>query len=79
MAGTRKWVVTTSDDRPLADIAKDLTDAGFNVGQTLAEIGIITGSSDESVVGRARTVKGVTDIAPETTIDIGPPDSPETW
>jgi hypothetical protein len=79
MSGTRKWVVTTTADRPLADIAKDLTDAGFHVGETLAEIGIITGSSDETAVGKARGVQGVTDIAPETAIDIGPPDSDETW
>ena len=79
MADKKKWVVTTSAGRPLAEIAKDLTDAGFAVGQTLEEIGIITGSSDESAVEKARRVPGVSDIAPETEIDIGPPGSPDTW
>lgn len=79
MGDTKKWVVTTSTKRPLADIAKDLTDAGFEVGQTLEEIGVITGSSEERVVGKVRAIQGVSDVSPETPIDIGPPDSTETW
>jgi hypothetical protein len=73
------WVVTTSGDRPVADIAKDLSAAGFAVEQTLDQIGIITGKSDHKTIGKVRAVRGVADIAPETTVDIGPPNSRETW
>ena len=73
------WVVTTSGDRSVADIAKDLSAAGFAVEQTLDQIGIITGKSDPKTIGKARAVRGVADISPETSVDIGPPNSRETW
>lgn len=79
-AGKHKtWVVTTSSERPIAEIAKDLSKAGFKIDQTLKEIGVITGKSDEVAAGKARTVRGVTDISPDNPVDIGPPNSRETW
>ena len=78
-AQKKTWVITTSSDRPMADIAKDLSDAGFAIDQTLEQIGVFTGKSDDSVVGKARAVRGVTDVSPETKIDIGPPNSRDTW
>jgi hypothetical protein len=79
--GTAKktWVVTTSNERPIAEIAKDLAAAGFSVDQTLEQIGVITGKSDDKAIGRARAVRGVTDVAPEVQVDIGPPNSRDTW
>lgn len=79
MTRNERWVVTTSSDRPITDIAKDLSDSGFDVGETLEEIGIIIGTADDSLVDRLRSIAGVIDASPESPIDIGPPDSPETW
>jgi hypothetical protein len=75
----KSWVITTSGDRPIAEIAKEVSAAGFKVDQTLDAIGIITGKSDDNAVGKARAVRGVTDVSPEHTVDIGPPNSRDTW
>jgi hypothetical protein len=75
----KKWVVTTSPDRPIKDIAKDLAKAGFNVGQTLQKIGIITGSGDDAVAKKLRAIQGVVDVSPDMPAGIGPPDAPVTW
>lgn len=75
----KTWVVTTSSDRPMAEIAKELSAAGFKIDQTLDAIGIITGKSDDKGVGKARAVRGVTDVSPDHQVDIGPPNSRETW
>ncbi len=79
MAESKGWIVTTSGDRPLRDVAKDVADTGFAVGQVLDEIGIITGEGDDDLVERLRAIPGVADVSPETTIDIGPPGAPATW
>jgi hypothetical protein len=79
MAKSKTWIVTTSGERPVADVAKDLRAKGFSVDQVLDEIGAITGAADDSVVPKLRAVKGVADVSPDTAIDIGPPDSPTTW
>jgi hypothetical protein len=73
------WVVTTSGDRAIADVAKDLSAAGFKIDQTLEQIGIITGKSADKNVGKARAVRGVADVSPDHKVDIGPPNSRETW
>lgn len=75
----KTWVITTSGDRPMAEIAKDLSDAGFAIDQTLEHIGVFTGKSNDKVVGKARSVRGVSDVSPEQKIDIGPPNSRDTW
>lgn len=79
MAKKKRWVVTTSGDRPLSDIKKKLAGSGFAVEQVLDEIGCIIGAASDDVVERLRSVPGVADISPEPTVDIGPPDSPVTW
>jgi hypothetical protein len=63
----------------MADIAKDLSAAGFAVDQTLEQIGVITGKSDAKAVGKARVIRGVTDVSPDLQVDIGPPNSRDTW
>ncbi len=79
MAKKKIWIVTTENNRPIDDIAKDLADAGLKDIQVLQEIGSITGSSEEEAVAKMRKVRGVKDVSPDISIDIGPPDSRETW
>ncbi len=75
----KKWIVTASSDRPIHDIAKDLADAGLKDIQILQEVGIIIGSSEDEAVAKLRKVRGVKDVSLDISIDIGPPDSRETW
>ena len=79
MPENKGWIVTTSSDRPMTEITKDLTAAGFSIGQVLEEVGSITGAAAEETVKKVRTIAGVVDVSPDLPIDIGPPDSPHTW
>ena len=79
MAETKKWIVTLSGDRPLDEVRRDLDEAGFKPGQILKEIGIVTGECDSKVAAKLRRVAGVADVSPDSPVDLGPPDSPETW
>ncbi len=79
MAKEKKLIVTTGGDRPIKEIAKELADAGLKDVQVLGEVGSITGSADESTASKLRKVRGVKDVSPEKSIDIGPPGSKETW
>ena len=79
MPKSKSWIVTTSGERSAKDVAKDLKAKGFSVDQVLDEIGAITGAADDGVVEKVRAIKGVADVSPEGTIDIGPPDAPTTW
>lgn len=77
MPENKKWVITTSGDRPLKEVTKRLVEKGFAVDQVLDAIGCITGAATEEVAEKARAVPGVADVSPEPpTIYIGPPDSP---
>ena len=75
----KTWIVTTSSDRPLKDIARDLTEAGFSVETVNDEIQSITGAAEDQSVAKLRRISGVVDVSPDAPVDIGPPDSPETW
>jgi hypothetical protein len=79
MAESKGWIITTSPDRPIKEIAKDLKDAGFTVGQVLEEIGSITGAAGEDAAKKARSIAGVVDVSPDMPVDIGPPGSPDSW
>lgn len=79
MPDSKSWVITTSPDRPLSEIADELTAVGFSIGQVLDEIGSITGQAGDDAIGRAKTIPGVVDVSPDMPIDIGPPDSSNTW
>lgn len=79
MPESKKWIVTTSGDRPIYEVAKELTKTGFTVGNVLDEIGSITGDASEDVAQRLRSLPGVVDVSPDSPIDIGPPDTPVTW
>jgi hypothetical protein len=79
MAQRRTWIVTLSGDRKAAEVKRDLAAAGLSVGEVMEAIGVITATGDEAAAGRARAVAGVADVAPDTTVDIGPPGSDRTW
>lgn len=79
MPNEKRWVITTAGDQSLSDIEKNLADSGFKVDQVLTEIGLITGEADDDVVEKVRQVGGVVDVSPDVPVDIGPPDSSDTW
>lgn len=79
MATKKTWIVTTGDDRPIDDVAKDLIDAGLKDLQILSEVGSITGSAEEDTVSKLRKVRGVKDVSQDISINIGPPGSRDTW
>ena len=79
MPKARTWIVTTSDARPVAAIAKDLRKAGFTVEQQNDAIQSIVGTADDTVAAKVRAVEGVVDVSPDTPVDVGPPDSSNTW
>jgi excinuclease UvrABC helicase subunit UvrB len=79
MAKTKKWIVTTTGKRGIQEITQELKKLGFNVDQVHNEIGTFTGRAGEDIVERVRSVPGVSDISPDESVDIGPPDAPVTW
>ena len=81
MGKRKKFIITTSGNRPINKISKDLTNNGFQVDQVFDVIGSISGSvSDEKVIDKLRKVKGVTDVSPEhPDINVGLPGDSETW
>ncbi len=79
MADEKRWVVTPPRDQSLTDVQKKLVDGGFKVDQVLSEIGLITGVADDDVVEKLKQAAKGVDIRPELPVDVGPPDSPETW
>lgn len=79
MGKSKQWIVTTSGERPLGEVENDLKNKGFAVNQVLDEIGCIIGSVDDAVVEQLHEVPGVTDVSPNESIDIGPPNAPVTW
>lgn len=74
MAKGKKWIVTTSGNRSLKDIKKELAEAGFGVDQVLEDIGVITGTADDA--DRLRSIPGVADVSPDHEVHIAPPDAP---
>ena len=78
MAESKRWVVTTSGDRPLKDAVRDIEAVRFEIDRVLEEIGIITGSATDSVAESVRAIRGVTDVSPDEIVDVGPPDADPT-
>ena len=79
MSKKPRWIITTSPDRALSDIVRDLEKGGFVVDQTLEEIGSITGSATKAVASKLGTIRGVADVSSDADIDIGPPGSDPAW
>ena len=76
---SKNWIVTTSPDRPIKTIAKDLEKAGFSIGHVNGEIQSISGAAGDDIVKKLRSISGVVDVSADEPIDIGPPDSSDTW
>ena len=79
MPETPVWIVTASGERPLAQVAAALRKGGFAVDEVMDAIGVISGRCAEAKVAALRRVAGVADIAPSTSVDVGPPGSTRTW
>ncbi len=79
MPDHQTWIVTCTGQRPVADVATDLSEAGFTIGSVLDAIGVITGTAPESRLAAVRAVPGVADVAADQPVDIGPPDASTTW
>ena len=79
MATSKRWIVTTSGEHSLHDIERQLTETGFSVEQVLTEIGCITGSAPANLATQLRAIPGVSDLSPDESIDIGPPNESLTW
>jgi hypothetical protein len=76
---SKNWIVTTSADRPIQRIAKDLEAAGFSIGNVNDEIKSISGAAGDDVVEKLRSISGVVDVSADEPVDVGPPDSSDTW
>lgn len=74
MAEQRGWIVTTSSERPIRDIASDLTEAGFSVGRVLDKLGSITGTATDDAITKLRSIRGVVSVSPDRAVSIGPSD-----
>ena len=60
----------------IAEVVQGLNAKGFHVEQVLADIGMITGyTEDASTIGTVR-VKGINSLEPDRSVGISPPDSP---
>lgn len=79
MSNVKQWLITMSHDQSISELATRLSAEGLTIKNVLEEVGCITGSADDATVGRLRKIKGVVDISPDMQIDVGPPDSEETW
>ena len=75
----RRLIVTLSKERPVAEVETDLASIGFEVDESLGEIGVIVGRGAEADLQRIRAMRGVADVESESAVDIGPPESDESW
>ncbi|AQU82194.1 MAG: hypothetical protein JJT87_17850 [Halomonas sp.] len=79
MQNIELWIITISSDQSINEIATRLSAEGLTIRDVLEEIGCITGSADSATADRLKKVNGVVDVAPDMQIEVGPPDSEETW
>lgn len=76
MSSDTTWIVTTSGERSLKEVAADLRAEGLEDAHVLEAIGSITGHGAANLGARLRAVKGVAAVEKDAPVDIGPPDSP---
>jgi hypothetical protein len=60
----------------LPNVVKRVKKVGFHVEQTLASIGVITGTVDSEKIDSVRKVKGVASVEQEKQFQLPPPSSP---
>jgi hypothetical protein len=71
----QSMVITTSGNRPIQEVAKELKDAGFEVEQVLEDIKVITGKGSAGTDKKLRSIKDVEDVSEDNPVSIGPPDA----
>jgi hypothetical protein len=71
----RSLVVTLSGERAIHEVTRDLKAAGFEVGQVLDSVGVVTGTAHPTHLAKLKRVKGVADVSADHPVDIGPPDA----
>ena len=49
------------------------------MNQVYGEIGSLSGHAPQEVAEKIKGIKGVADVSPDTSIDIGPGDAELTW
>lgn len=74
-----RWIVTTSHERPINDVVRDLRETGFAVREVLAEVLSITGQASDTVARQVESIPGVVAVMRDEVFDVGPPDAPVTW
>lgn len=79
MPDKKQWIVVTTGEHSLEEVAKELKKKGFTVDSTLEAIGQIVGSGTEEMKNEALKLKGVSSIEPSQEFNIGPPGSSLTW
>lgn len=79
MSNLKQWLITVSHDQSINEVVSQLSARGFVIKDVLEEVGCITGSADDATATELKRITGVEDIAPDTQIDLGPPDSEEHW
>ena len=69
--------VSVADDhlKDFSDIVARCRKAGMTIEHEMKSIGTITGSIDESALEKLSRVKGVSQVEPERSFQIAPPDS----
>ena len=75
-AKKQSLVITTSGNRSIKDVARDLKDAGFDVEEVLESINVVTGKGKVGSKDKLRSVPDVVDVSEDHPVDIGPPGSP---
>jgi hypothetical protein len=74
MPAKTRWIITTTGQPPLADVVPALRKAGLEVEDVMDAIGIVTGSCAANKVAALRKVAGVSDVAADGPVGVGPPD-----
>lgn len=69
--------VSVADDhlKDFSDIVARCRKAGMNIENEMKSIGVITGSIDEAALDKLSRLKGVSQVEPERSFQIAPPDS----
>jgi hypothetical protein len=79
MTKLKTWIVTTDGSRPVGAVAGDLKAAGLRTAQVLEAVGCVTGTASSAVAAQLRKVPGVSEVSPDTAVNLGPGDQETTW
>lgn len=67
-------VVTIGDERPFAEVAAELAQAGLTIEQSLDVIGSVTGTTTPAALPGLRRIRGVLDVSEDQPIQLPPQD-----